>query len=239
MIEWLISVNEKCRELRLKAEGAAAHLEDNKDEAAKTINGYMKTDLAALVHLWKQVDPEMGEAPPRLSDLARHIRFGMSNDYDDIIDDDLPDIQKHAEKVARERAGEAKPVGFEDLLHPAIIESSLDRLAAGFLREAVLNGVIAVMDMIRSRTGLQLDGAPLVQQAFNPKTGKLIFSELDTESGQNDQKGFMMIYEGVYGGVRNVKAHSLNHDLNEQNASQYLVMLSLLARRVDECKDRQ
>lgn len=47
-----------------------------------------------------------------------------------------------------------------------------------------------------------------------------------------------MIYEGVYGGVRNVKAHSLDHDLNEQKAGQYLVMLSLLARRVDECKIR-
>ena len=39
-------------------------------------------------------------------------------------------------------------------------------------------------------------------------------------------------------GVRNVKAHSLNHDLNEQKAAQYMVMLSLLARRVVECRDR-
>lgn len=238
MIEWLISVSGKCRELCVKAEDAAAHLEKKEEDAAKKINGYMKTDLAALVSLWKQVDPEMVEAPPRLSDLARHIRFGMPNDYADVIAHDLPNIQEQAEKMARERAGETKPVGFEDLLHPRIVDSALDRYTAGFLREAVLNGVMAVMDLIRARTGLQLDGAPLVQQAFNPRTGKLIFSELDTENGQNDQKGFMMIYEGVYGGVRNVKAHSLDHDLNEQKAGQYLVMLSLLARRVDECKIR-
>lgn len=29
--------------------------------------------------------------------------------------------------------------------------------------------------------------------------------------------------QGIYTGVRNVKAHSLNHDLNEQKAAQYLV----------------
>lgn len=238
MIEWLISVSRMCRELRVKAEDAATHLEKKEDDTAKKINGYMRVDMTALVELWKQVDPGMIEAPPRLTDLARHIRFAMPNDYYDIVNHDLPNIQEHAEKIAREKSGGIKPVGFEDLLHPKIVESSLDQYTAGFLREAVLNGVIALMDMIRARTGLKLDGSPLVQQAFNPTTGKLIFSEIDTESGKNDQKGFMMIYEGVYGGVRNVKAHSLNHDLNEQKAAQYLVTLSLLARRVDECTDR-
>ncbi|WP_374409410.1 TIGR02391 family protein [Hydrogenophaga sp.] len=68
--------------------------------------------------------------------------------------------------------------------------------------------------------------------------GWLLFSEIGTETGRNDQKGFLLIYEGIYTGVRNVKAHSLNHDLNEQKAAQYLVTLSLLARRVEECNDR-
>jgi hypothetical protein len=45
-------------------------------------------------------------------------------------------------------------------------------------------------------------------------------------------------HEGIYTGVRNVKAHSLAHDLNEVKAAQLLVILSLLARRVEECKER-
>jgi uncharacterized protein (TIGR02391 family) len=127
---------------------------------------------------------------------------------------------------------------FEDLLHSAIVNGSLGQFRDGHLRDAVLNGVIAVFDMIRARTGLQLDGKDLVGQAFGTDKGKLIFSELESESGRNDQKGFLQIYEGVYTGVRNVKAHSLAHDLDEVKAAQYLITLSLLARRVDECKDR-
>lgn len=126
----------------------------------------------------------------------------------------------------------------EDLLHPAIVEHAVPLFRDGHLRDAVLNGVLAVFDMIRARTGLDLDGKDLIGQAFGMDNGRLIFSDVESPSGRNDQKGFLMIYEGIYTGVRNVKAHSLSHDLNEVNAAQYLVTLSLLARRVEECKPR-
>ena len=238
MNEWLWLIYAKCRDLRSKALDATAHLEGEEKEAAKAVNGYMKSDYDALVELWRQLDPDMKVVPQRLGDFARHIRFGEPQDYRDIVRVDIPDIETFAEKTVRERGKEFTPMGFEDLLHPAITENSLNHYRNGHLRDAVLNGVIAVFDMIRARTKLDLDGAKLVGQAFGMEKGKLIFSEVDSESGQNDQKGFMQIFEGVYTGVRNVKAHSLNHDLNEQKAAQYLVMLSLLARRVEECKDR-
>jgi len=63
---------------------------------------------------------------------------------------------------------------------------------------------------------------------------KIVLSELDTEFGQNDQKGFMQIFKGVYQGIRNPKAHSLTHDLTPIKAAQYLVFASLLARRIEE-----
>jgi len=237
MIEWLISVSEKCRDLSAKANDAKSHLQAGEPDAAKTINGYMKADYDALVQIWKQVDPGMKNTG-RLSDLGRHIKFGMDNDYDDILKHDVPAVLKAAEALAREGSKEVKCLGFEDLLHPAIINSSLAQYRNGHLRDAVLNAVIAVFDLIRARTGLQLDGKDLVGQAFGTDKGKLIFSEIETETGRNDQKGFLQIYEGIYTGVRNVKAHSLTHDLNAQKAAQYLVTLSLLARRVDECRVR-
>lgn len=36
--------------------------------------------------------------------------------------------------------------------------------------------------------------------------------------------------------VRNPKAHSLTHDLDDRKAAQYLIFASLLARRLDESK---
>lgn len=59
---------------------------------------------------------------------------------------------------------------------------------------------------------------------------------VEAESGRNDQVGFMEIFRGVYRGVRNPKAHSLNHDLDHVKAGQYLVMLSLLMRRITGAK---
>jgi uncharacterized protein (TIGR02391 family) len=237
MIEWLIGVQGKCRDLTMKAIDAQGHLDAGEEDTAKMINDYMRQDYEALIGLWKEVDPEM-KSTGRLSDLARHIGFGMSNDYRDILKNDIPAVLKAAEALAREGSRDAGALGFDDLLHPAIVASSLDQYRHGHLRDAVLNGVIAVFDMIRSRTGFKLDGKDLVGQAFGIEKGKLVFSEIESETGKNDQKGFLQIYEGIYTGVRNVKAHSLNHDLNQQKAAQYLVTLSLLARRVEECKDR-
>ncbi len=124
--------------------------------------------------------------------------------------------------------------GFLNLLHPAILNSSYALFRNGHLRDAVLNSVLAVFDLIRQRTGLDLDGTALVGKAFSLDHPCLIFSELDTESGQNDQKGFIQLLNGSYQAIRNTKAHSLNHDLDEIKAAQYLVHASLLARRVSE-----
>jgi uncharacterized protein (TIGR02391 family) len=131
-----------------------------------------------------------------------------------------------------------KTYSFESLLHPAIYASSLKQFNDGHLREAVMNSVTAVYDLIRDRTKLRLDGNALASQAFGLEKGLLILSELGTESGDNDQKGFMQIYQGIYTGIRNPKAHTLHHDLDPFKAAQYLVMMSLLARRVDESKNR-
>jgi hypothetical protein len=64
----------------------------------------------------------------------------------------------------------------------------------------------------------------------------LIVSDLSTESGRSDQKGFIQILQGAYLSVRNPKAHSLKTDLNTESAAQYLVFASLLARRIDRSK---
>lgn len=64
----------------------------------------------------------------------------------------------------------------------------------------------------------------------------MILSDTSTDSGRNDQAGFMQIFCGAYQGIRNTKAHSLEHDLDQIKAAQYLIFASLLARRVSEAK---
>ena len=125
---------------------------------------------------------------------------------------------------------------FRFLLHPMITEHALPQYDNGYLRDAVLNSIIAVFDLIRQKTGLKEDGDRLIGKAFSLEHPYLILSDIDTESGQNDQKGFMQILNGSFQGIRNPKAHSLTHDLTAIKAAQYLVFASLLARRIDEAK---
>jgi len=123
---------------------------------------------------------------------------------------------------------------FNFLLHPEIARNALPQYKNGHFRDAVLNSIIAVFELIKKKTGLKDDGDKLIGKAFSLKNPYLILSEIDSDSGQNDQKGFIQIFKGAYQGIRNPKAHSLTHDLTPLTAAQYLVFASLLARRVDE-----
>ncbi len=132
------------------------------------------------------------------------------------------------------RLPQGSPTGFDDLLHPKIREAAIKHYQLGDYRNAALDAIVALFDLLRAKTGLDMDGDNLCNQAFSPSNPILILSDLDTESGRNDQRGFMDIFKGFYRGVRNPKAHSLTHDLDAIKAGQHLVLASLLARRVDE-----
>ena len=121
-----------------------------------------------------------------------------------------------------------------ELLHPRIIESSFFLYNQGKYQESVLNSIITLFDFIRERTGLDKDGADLIGEAFSLSNPYLIFSEIKSKSGQNDQKGFIQILQGAYLGIRNPKAHSLMKGLDNKKTAQYLVFASLLARRIEE-----
>ena len=229
MNKWYLDIRKLLREMHKKAFDARAALQNGDKLLADTIKRYLVEYYRQLQALWNERIE--GHLP---SYLGQHIGFGMMNDYDDILSRDLPSVEESLDKFLAETMEEKGEDGFEHLLHPAVMNASLEHYKNGHYREAVLNSVTAIFDLIRSRTGLDLDGSALVNQALSIADPYLVLSELDTESGRNDQKGFIQLFSGSYQGIRNPKAHSLNHDLTELKASQYLVHASLLARRVSE-----
>ena len=226
MIDWYVELQKVLRDIRIKAMDALELLKKEDQDRARKVNEYLKADYKRLDALWKQ--KFSSEVP---SYLGRHIGFGMDGDYRDILKRDLFDIENTAQVELLKFASKQGDLGFEQLLHPTIKESSYQQY-----REAVLNSVIAIFDQIRKMTCIAADGDALVSIAFSLEHPVIILSELETDSGQNDQKGFMQIFKGAFQGIRNPKAHSLANDLNEQKAAQYLVFASLLARRLDEAK---
>ena len=232
MIQWYLSVKNALRAIEKKSRDALALYEQGEKEAASTLNVYLTSDYEQLWDLWRQRYPD-----ENLGSLGRHIHFGKGCDYQDIIDRDVPSLEKRADSLLLSNNLEQAPqleLGFEHLLHPVITEHCYQLFRDGHLREAVLNSITAVFDFIRYRTGSVEDGDRLIGKVMSMNEPLLILSELTTESGENDQKGFMQIYKGAFQGIRNPKAHSLTHDLTHHKAAQYLVFSSLLARRIEE-----
>ena len=219
------------RDIALKSMDAMEALNTKNTGSAIGINAYIWTTYNQLQTLWNK--KFKGQIP---SGLGRHIAFGSARDYSDILRSDLPALEEAIEVVllsANEKKGD---LAFENLLHKAIMQSSYRQYRNGEFRDAVFNSVLAVFDQIRRLTGIDDDGEGLVNKAFSLDDPYLVFSDLTTESGKNDQKGFMQILRGTYQGIRNPKAHTLEHDLTEEKAAQYLIFTSLLARRIDESK---
>lgn len=233
MPEWYVMIAGLIRDLRKKAWDAKDALARSDAAAARLVNEYLKQDYERVYQLWK----EQGFPLNDLGNLARHIRFGQEHDYEDILRYDIDFVATKVDEYARTSQPELPQVGFESLLHPMVNAASLRHYRQGEYRNAVLDAMLALSDLIRQRTGIRADGKALATEAFSLSRPRLIFSEIQTDSGQNDQKGFMEMIGGAYTGIRNPKAHSLVHDLDMAKAAQYLVTISLFVRRVVEASD--
>jgi len=127
-------------------------------------------------------------------------------------------------------------VTFEDLLHPAITKAALRQLTDGHVRDATVNAVVALFDLIRSRTGLTIDGVDRANTVFSAQRPYLVVGDLNSESGRNAQLGAMSLLRGLYQGVRSPTVHTVEAQIDPTQAARYLVVASALAHMVDEAK---
>lgn len=166
-----------------------------------------------------------------LDEIELESNLGLGTLY--LVRDVMEQLEKHYSKQSElEYSNE-----IFDLLHPIINKSSYHHFLNGHYRDAVLNAFIAVFDLLRQRTNLDLDGAKLAQTTYAPNAPLLIVSTLQTESGKSEQVGFMNLLIGAYSSIRNPKAHSLEESPNRLVAAQNLILASLLIRRIEESKE--
>jgi uncharacterized protein (TIGR02391 family) len=234
MIDKYVALNRHLRAIATRCRDAIeAESYDDNGYVQGVIVDYVQRDVRDLLHAWpvdldnivvRQIGQRVGETGLK------------SETFQAILTDLLPRVEDQVDAYFASRPSGDLSSALLDLLHPAVFESSYTQYRAGRLRDAVFNAIVAVFDLLRARTGLDRDGAQLVAESLSLERPRLIFSTLSTESGQNEQKGFIQILQGAYLGVRNPKAHSLTSDLDVVKAAQYLVFASLLARRIEEAQ---
>lgn len=119
-------------------------------------------------------------------------------------------------------------------LHPEIECVSGALYRDGHYKQAALEAYICVIAEVKNRSGLLLDGDPLMNQAFGCENRRpvLQFNDLSTEAARDEQKGLLFLYKGVVG-LRNTKAHSNAAFDSPERGFEYLALASLLLRLLE------
>lgn len=120
-------------------------------------------------------------------------------------------------------------------VHADVLMFCSPELVDGNYFHAVLEATKSVAAKIRQRSGLQEDGAGLVQRAFGGQQPYLAINRLSTDTERSEQTGFVNLVVGLFGTFRNPTAHAPRIDwaLAEQDALDLLTLVSYVHRRLD------
>ena len=105
-----------------------------------------------------------------------------------------------------------------------------------FRSHAVFEAAKGLAQRIRDLSGIQADGATLVDRVFAVDQPVLAINSLRTETEKSEHKGFAALLKGCFGAVRNPLAHEPRILWRgEDDAADYLSLISLLHRKLDDC----
>ena len=103
---------------------------------------------------------------------------------------------------------------------------------------AVSEAMKSIAAKIRALSGLQSDGAELVQQAFGQAQSAplLAINPLVTETDKGEQRRFLNLLVGLFGTIRNPLGYhpKIEWEMSEQDALDILIMASLIHRKLDK-----
>ena len=121
-------------------------------------------------------------------------------------------------------------------IHPAVWKYCQAELMKHNYFHAVFEASKGLAQEIRDKSGVDGDGAKLVDSVFSVNGPVLAFNTLETEIEKTEHKGFAALLKGCFAGVRNPLAHEpkIMWD-GEDDAADYLTLISLLHRKLDDC----
>ena len=119
--------------------------------------------------------------------------------------------------------------------HPIIFKYCSAELLAENYFHTVFEATKSIADIIRNRTGLNEDGAKLIDISFSTSKPLIKINELKTETEISQHKGLSNLIKGVFGMFRNTTAHvpKLIWEINEDDALDILSTISLIHRKLD------
>ncbi|MGF1617584.1 MAG: TIGR02391 family protein [Acidimicrobiia bacterium] len=133
------------------------------------------------------------------------------------------------------RTAAVRRIGLEGL-HPEVIRVANDMFTDGHYSQSIFEALKALERRVRTQSGLDLSGRDLMAQAFSSNPALIDMAVEQGQSGRDEQEGFRFIFMGVIQGIRNPKGHELVEQDDPQRALEYLALVSVLFRRLDDAK---
>ena len=138
------------------------------------------------------------------------------------------------EAETRARTIEAKFHGRR--IHPEVLKYCRAELMQDNYFHAVFEATKGLAQRIRDLSRVDGDGAELVERVFSIRRPVLALNTLQTDTERSEHKGFTALLRGCFGAVRNPLAHEPKILWErEDDAADYLSLVSLLHRKLDDC----
>lgn len=138
-------------------------------------------------------------------------------------------------KGARMRAGRLRSLLESRATHSEVLKYCKEELLEENYFHAVLEAVKGVAERLRQMSGLNSDGAELVNRVLSTKNPIILLNSLKTDTEISEQKGIATLLVGVFGAIRNPTAHApkVVWAMPEQDAIDVLGILSYIHRKLD------
>ena len=99
---------------------------------------------------------------------------------------------------------------------------------------AVFEAVKGLAQRIRDESGIEADGARLVDQVFSVEAPIIAFNSLQTTTERSEHIGYATLLKGCFAAIRNPMAHQPKRLWKgEDDAADYFTLISLLHRKLD------
>jgi uncharacterized protein (TIGR02391 family) len=120
-------------------------------------------------------------------------------------------------------------------IHPEVLKYCRTELMQDNYFHAVFEATKGLAQRLRDSTGVQRDGAALIDTVFSIERPIMAMNALRSETERSEHKGFAALLKGCFAAVRNPLAHEpqILWD-GEDYAADYLSLISLLHRKLDQ-----
>jgi conserved hypothetical protein TIGR02391 len=128
-------------------------------------------------------------------------------------------------------------------LHDRIKKVSENLFRSGSYMQAVFEATKVLESAIKEKSCISKSGRSLVQESMKKNNPQICFSELKTQSEQDEQEGLKLITEGIFAAFRNPKGHEPEDtywgNINPYEALDQLITISYILKRIETASQAQ